>query len=388
MEKKVLWLKSLSVVLVAIIIVSGALFYIGAGENEEPFGKGRVEAAAWENSEQVEWSEPTAEVSAKDINYRRAQIAVAAVLESAVPEEDENTSEPITEAVRNDSPAEKALDENSAVAKQLPDDELTGAEAVEEPIIKQISSQPTEAVNEAPSAVPSAADENAAVEEEVTAKVESPVSYRWGASKNYTFRMEVRLTNSGSDTAKNVRVAVPMLENSSPYQTTSLKSVNYSAVSSSGRVSTFNVGDIGPGQSKTITAEFNINVKTVSINSSNETVEKARKAYEKYAGSGNCRTLARGFISECQAIGIKAREVVGFARPQRGAMTAGSLQGCRHSWAEFYVDGVGWIPVDLTFKYFGELPHTSHVIESYGDKSLQVNFTGGKLSASWSNAIL
>ncbi len=387
MEKKVLWLKSLSIVLVAVIAIGGALFYIGTGETEEPIGRGRVEAAVQENSGEG-WPEPIAETPAKDLNYRRAQIAVAAVLESAVSEEEEDSSEPISEVERNNPPEEKAVDETSTVAKKPPIDEPEVARAVEEPVIKQLSSQPTEAVSEIPSAAPSAVDENAAVEEEVTFKVESPVSYRWGASRSYTFRMEVRLTNSGSDTAQNVRVAVPMLENNSPYQTTSLKSVNYSAVSSSGRVTTFNVGDIAPGKSKTIIADFNINVKTVSINSSNETVEKARTAYEKYAGSGNCRTLARGFISECQAMGLKSREVVGFARPQRGAMTAGSLQGSRHSWAEFYVDGVGWIPVDLTFKYFGELPHTSHIIESYGDKSLQVNFTGGKLSASWSNAIL
>ncbi|MFO8192441.1 MAG: transglutaminase domain-containing protein [Bacillota bacterium] len=387
MEKKVLWLKSFSIVLVAVIAIGGALFYIGTGETEEPIGRGRVEAAVQENSGEG-WPEPIAETPAKDLNYRRAQIAVAAVLESAVSEEKEDSSEPISEVERNNPSEEKAVDEASAVAKKPPIDEPAVAKAVEEPVIKQLSSQPTEAVSEIPSAAPSAVDENAAVKEEVTVKVESPVSYRWGASRSYTFRMEVRLTNSGSDTAQNVRVAVPMLENNSPYQTTSLKSVNYSAVSSSGRVTTFNVGDIAPGKSKTIIADFNINVKTVSINSSNETVEKARTAYEKYAGSGNCRTLARGFISECQAMGLKSREVVGFARPQRGAMTAGSLQGSRHSWAEFYVDGVGWIPVDLTFKYFGELPHTSHIIESYGDKSLQVNFTGGKLSASWSNAIL
>jgi transglutaminase-like putative cysteine protease len=69
-------------------------------------------------------------------------------------------------------------------------------------------------------------------------------------------------------------------------------------------------------------------------------------------------------------------------------MTSGSLQGSRHSWAEFYVDGLGWVPVDLTFQYFGAFPHTSHVVESYGDQSIKVNYSGGSLGASWSNSIL
>jgi len=382
-EKKFLWLKSSTVLFAAVLVISGALLYMDSGSDEEPFGSGRVEAAAEENPGQIEWPEPTAEVPAKDLNYRRAQIAVAVVPDPAVSEEDESKSGLNPENEADNSAAEKPADGEKALSGQSQAGETKDSAKVEEPIIKPITSQSAETVNETPSA-----SADTAVQEEITVKATSPASYRWGSSKNYTFRMEVRLTNNGSDTARNIRVAVPLLENSSPYQTTSLKSVNYSAVSSSGRVSTFNIGDLAPGQSKTITADFNITVRTVSVNSSNETVEKARKVYEKYAGSGNCRTLARGFISECKSMGIKAREVVGFARPQRGAMTAGSLQGCRHSWAEFYVDGLGWVPVDLTFKYFGELPHTSHIIESYGDKSLQVNFTGGKLSASWSNAIL
>jgi len=145
---------------------------------------------------------------------------------------------------------------------------------------------------------------------------------------------------------------------------------------------------MAPGETKTIVADFDIRVLPVSINSTNETVEKARQAYNQYAGSGNCRTLALGFIGKAREMGVEAREVVGFARPQRGAMTSGSLAGARHSWAEFYVDGLGWVPVDLTFQYFGEFPNTSHIVESYGDQSITVNYSGGSLSASWSNLIL
>ncbi|MDZ4133600.1 MAG: transglutaminase domain-containing protein, partial [Dethiobacteria bacterium] len=244
-----------------------------------------------------------------------------------------------------------------------------------------------EAVTEAPAAAPAVVEEAPkAVEQQVA--VSAPVTYNWGASGNYTFRIEVKVTNNGSEASQNVMVSVPLLENSSPYQTTTLKSVNFDVVSTEGRVSTFNLGELAPGETKTITADFNINVRTVALNNSNETVEKARIAYDKHKGSGNCRVLAQAFIKEAQAMGLTAREVVGFARPQRGAMTSGSLQGSRHSWAEFYVDGLGWVPVDLTFQYFGTFPQTSHIVECYSDQSIKVNFTGGSLGASWSNSVL
>lgn len=218
--------------------------------------------------------------------------------------------------------------------------------------------------------------------------ISSPVSYSWGSSRNYTFRIEVNLVNNGSSTARNVRVDVPLIQDNSPYQTTALRSVNYNQVSTSGRMSSFNLGDIAAGQSKTIIADFDVTLRSVSINSTNDTIEKARQAFNQYAGSGNCRTLARAFISRCREMGIEAREVVGFARPAHGAMTSGCLQGTRHSWAEFYVDGLGWVPADLTFQYFAQLPHTSHIIEGYNDQSIRINFTGGNISANWRNSVL
>jgi hypothetical protein len=250
----------------------------------------------------------------------------------------------------------------------------------------QQSNQPVEtpAASPAPEVKVEEADSGAAEQVQQTV----PVSYSWGKTGSYTFRMEVRVVNNGSDYSRNVVVSVPFLENSSPYQTTTLKSTNYNVISSSGRTNTFDLGDLAPGESKTIVADFNISIRSLSINSTNDTVEKARDIYQQYAGSGNCRDLARAFIKKANEQGIKAREVIGFARPQRGAMTSGSLQGTRHSWAEFYVDGLGWVPVDLTFQYFGAFPHTSHIVESYSDQSIKVNYSGGSLGATWSNTIL
>jgi len=301
----------------------------------------------------------------------------------------ENVSEDSNQDEANAEVEDEKPEEESNKSGQESDDGSTG---------KQTQSLPVGTNQEDPDAAPQTEAAVEAVEAVEPQEEETPepepepepepsVSYSWGGTSNYTFRMEVDVTNNGSNTSRNVRVSVPLLENNSPYQTTTLRSVNYSSVSTSGRVHTFNIGDLSPGQTKTIVAEFDIAVRTVSINSSNETVEKARKAYEEYAGSGNCRTLARGFINKSRELGIQAREVIGFARSQRGPMTPGSLAGTRHSWAEFYVEGSGWFPVDLTFQYFGELPHPSHVVESYSDQSIRVNYTGGSLSATWSNAI-
>jgi|LSQX01.1.fsa_nt_gb transglutaminase-like putative cysteine protease len=212
-------------------------------------------------------------------------------------------------------------------------------------------------------------------------------SYSWGYSKDYHFQTEVIVTNNGSEISRDVRVHLPMLENSSPYQTTVLQSTNYPPASIEGRIYPFQIGDLLPGESKSIIADYAITLRSVSINSTNEIIEKARQVYNQYAGSGNCCTLATAFVNRCRELGLTARVVTGFARPQKGEITAGPLQGCRHSWAEYYVDGLGWLPVDLTFQYFSCLPVTSHIVETYSEQAIRVNFSGGKLSVSWLNRI-
>lgn len=341
MKKQVFWVKSLTICLIGMAIMAGGGFFLLAGTIEIPPAGGNVQAAA--SFEQKE----------------------------ASPEEDLTT----LAAAEVDYPAKEETDEPFIIE--------TTVSAPDNDKVKEETAVDQTAVLSLTSAV-----ETVSVVETQQAESSAQVTYSWGNSGSYTFRIEVKVTNVGADTSRDVVVSVPLLENSSPYQTTTLKSVNYDIVSTSGRISTFNLGDLAPGETKTIAADFNISVRTVSINSSNETIEKARLAFKKYAGSGNCRDLARAFISEITGQGITAREVIGFARPQRGAMTPGSLAGCRHSWAEFYVDGLGWVPVDLTFQYFGTFPQTSHIVESYGDRSINVNFTGGSLSASWNNIIL
>ena len=145
------------------------------------------------------------------------------------------------------------------------------------------------------------------------------VYYEWGEQSSYSFTVKVNVYNEGSDTANNVQVNLPMLENDSPYQDTNLIDTNYPNTSSSGRISTFNLDDLSPGQSKTLEVNYNIDVRPVSVNSdANGTIEDAQNIFDRYAGSGNCHELATQFVDHCQDEGIEARVVTGFARPRRG----------------------------------------------------------------------
>src|SRR5262249_19214234 len=53
--------------------------------------------------------------------------------------------------------------------------------------------------------------------------------------------------------------------------------------------------------------------------------------------------IAAAFVGLCRALGIPARTIIGLMIP--AGMKNGDINGY-HSWAEFYLDGVGWVPVD------------------------------------------
>jgi transglutaminase-like putative cysteine protease len=60
---------------------------------------------------------------------------------------------------------------------------------------------------------------------------------------------------------------------------------------------------------------------------------------------GNCTDFHAIFIGYARAVGIPARFAIGFPLPaERGA---GQVSGY-HCWAEFYVKGTGWVPVDAS----------------------------------------
>jgi len=213
-------------------------------------------------------------------------------------------------------------------------------------------------------------------------------SYQWGNSREYSFRVTVQVVNQGETTSKNVQVQLPMLENNSPYQKTNLANTSHEKVDLSGRIGTFALGDLKAGESKDLVVDYSIRATPVSVNSTSETLEKAEAIFQRHAGSGNCHQLATAFVQDARSQGLKARVVTGFARPVRGHMTSGSLAGARHSWAEFYEESLGWVPVDLTFEYFAELPHASHLIETYSaDDPIRLQGSGGSLTGSWQNEV-
>lgn len=119
-------------------------------------------------------------------------------------------------------------------------------------------------------------------------------------------------------------------------------------------------------------------------------------------GSGVCEDYASLFVALSRAAGIPARQVYGYADPgatgeiwKLAPGQAFSLRGCRHSWAEIYLAGRGWLPVDPTmeicsksFQFFGFLPGASHIAQNYLDNSLKARFNGGQLEVLWSETLV
>jgi hypothetical protein len=81
-------------------------------------------------------------------------------------------------------------------------------------------------------------------------------------------------------------------------------------------------------------------------------------------GVGECGDYASLFIALCRAKGIPARSVVGYWAISGIEQT--------HVWAEFYIEGIGWIPVDPTIGqqstvnkkyYFGNMDNRRVILE-------------------------
>ncbi len=204
------------------------------------------------------------------------------------------------------------------------------------------------------------------------------LNYYITSTNNYKFRTTLKITNNSNQIAENIKIEIPIMESNSIYQTTIL--INNDLPSSL---------VLEPYETYIGYIDYEIIVRTLSINDyNNPIVKQVEEYYNKHKGNGNCRILAQAFIAECLQNGIQAREVIGYTRPQRNHMTSGCLKGTRHSWAEFYIPDLGWMPVDLTFQYFIQFPYTSHVVESYADKNLKITYNGGSLEAEWFHEIL
>ncbi|MDX6271233.1 MAG: hypothetical protein QOD28_2456 [Acidobacteriota bacterium] len=92
-------------------------------------------------------------------------------------------------------------------------------------------------------------------------------------------------------------------------------------------------------------AIYNHVVSTVKYDKSGQGWGRGDIYYACDARRGNCTDFHAIFIGYARALGIPARFAIGFPLPaDRGA---GQISGY-HCWAEFYAEGIGWVPVDAS----------------------------------------
>jgi transglutaminase-like putative cysteine protease len=90
------------------------------------------------------------------------------------------------------------------------------------------------------------------------------------------------------------------------------------------------------------------------------------------ARRGNCTDFHAIFIGYARAMGIPARFSIGFPIPtERGQ---GSIAGY-HCWAEFYAQGIGWVPIDASEA--GKNPSMREYFFGAHDEN-RVEFTRGR----------
>lgn len=86
-------------------------------------------------------------------------------------------------------------------------------------------------------------------------------------------------------------------------------------------------------------------VDTVDYDKSGEGWGRGDTDYACDVRKGNCTDFHSLFMGEAISLGIPARFLMGFSLPTDAS--EGPIAGY-HCWAEFYIDGRGWIPVDAS----------------------------------------
>jgi transglutaminase-like putative cysteine protease len=87
---------------------------------------------------------------------------------------------------------------------------------------------------------------------------------------------------------------------------------------------------------------------------------------------GNCTDFHSLFIGMARAAGIPARFRIGFPLPEE--THGGEIPGY-HCWAEFYLDGVGWVPIDAAEAWLDPARHNFYFGNLDPDR---VMFTTGR----------
>ena len=86
-------------------------------------------------------------------------------------------------------------------------------------------------------------------------------------------------------------------------------------------------------------------VETMEYDKSGQGWGRGDALYACDARRGNCTDFHSLFIGMARSLGIPARFVIGFPLPEN--VQQGPISGY-HCWAEFYLDGKGWVPVDAS----------------------------------------
>jgi transglutaminase-like putative cysteine protease len=92
-------------------------------------------------------------------------------------------------------------------------------------------------------------------------------------------------------------------------------------------------------------AIYDYTIATMKYDKSGQGWGRGDLLYACDARRGNCTDFHAVFIGFCRAVGIPARFAIGFPLPEKRG--EGEISGY-HCWAEFYLRGYGWVPVDAS----------------------------------------
>ena len=112
------------------------------------------------------------------------------------------------------------------------------------------------------------------------------------------------------------------------------------------------IGDLSRAQTKNLQkplerarAIYDFVLSTMRYDKTGEGWGRGDAIFACNAKKGNCTDFHALFIGMMRAAGIPARFEIGFPLPRD--KNAGDISGY-HCWAQFWVDGLGWIPVDAS----------------------------------------
>lgn len=84
----------------------------------------------------------------------------------------------------------------------------------------------------------------------------------------------------------------------------------------------------------------------------------------RQANEGYCVHFTTAAVSMYRALGIPARAVTGLAVDAKAGQYVPVYRRSEHAWAEVYIDGVGWLPVEVTPSSSGEDPGLTELAPS------------------------